>query len=163
MGKRAGCRTREKVWRRSAITGTELRAALVGLKMTQTEFAAAIGATQETISRACLLNAGSVPMRVAMGLRYVQLIHDVQALLDDADQERIGRRRLRAALRRAQVSIAAPTKRKRGPRRRKVKLPVVPPTVVPAVFPVAPAGFYYAWEGRTMVLRRYRPTPDGVI
>jgi hypothetical protein len=151
-------RTREKVHRKSAVSGTELRAALVELKMSQNQFAAAIGATHETICRAC--HAKSVPMRVALGLRHVQLMHDLEVLLD-AKHDRL-RRRLRVVVRKAQAPIAAPVKRRHRPRRRKV--PEVPLQTPPApTFPPAPPNHYWAWEGRTMVLRRHRPQHDGII
>jgi plasmid maintenance system antidote protein VapI len=145
--------------RRSAITGPQLQARLDAMHVSQRQFARMIGVPPESVNRSCNAQA-SLPISMAIGLRYVEMMHDIESLLD-AKHDRL-RRRLRVVLRKAQAPITAPVKRRHRPRRR--KLPEVPPIVPQApVFPPSPPGFYYAWQGHTMILVPHKPQHRDII
>jgi hypothetical protein len=126
--------------------------------MSQTEFANLTGLSRETTSRSC--KAARVLMHVAVAMRFAQLLSDVQALLD-GKHDRL-RRRLRVAVRRAQVPVTPPTRRRRSPRRPKLP-PPTPVVVPPPAFPEAPRGWYYRHVGNSLVLVQHKPVPRGII
>jgi hypothetical protein len=146
--------------RRSAVTGPQLQARLDAIHVSQRAFARMVGLTAESVNRACN-SQNRLPISMAIALQHVEMIYGVQALLD-SEPERIGRRRLRAVLRKAQAPVTAPTRRKRSPSKPKAPAPPVQAPPI-ATFPPAPKGFHYAWLGHTMILVPHKPMPEGII
>jgi hypothetical protein len=156
--------------RQSAVAPEELRAALTALDLSQGKFAKLIGVSRESVNRACSPHGGRVLITIALGLRYVRLIADLRELLA-ADRERLGRRRLRAAIRRAEQPVCAPLKRRRSPNPSKLRAPVPPAFVAPPTAPPtserpsdpAPAGYYWVHRNYTWMLARMPPEYGGLL
>jgi hypothetical protein len=144
------------------VTATELREALTALGLSQTAFANLTGSSRVSVCVACSPHTQRrVPINLAIALRHLQLIADVKDALS-ANADRVGRKRLRAAIKRAEQPVCPPQRRKYGARR--PKLPPAPVQAPPIpTFPPSPPNHYWAWEGYNLVLRRHRPQHDGII